>query len=59
MKSSTKDKVQGELHQVSGNVKEAVGKATDNPKLTAKGQAENMAGKIQEKVGEIKKVAGK
>ncbi|HWR02766.1 MAG TPA: CsbD family protein [Humidesulfovibrio sp.] len=59
MKSSTEDKVEGELHKVSGNIKEAVGKVTDNPKLTAKGQAENMAGKVQVKVGEIKKVAGK
>ena len=59
MKPSTKDKVEGEMHKVSGNIKEAVGKATDNPKLTVKGQAENTAGKVQVKVGEIKKVVGK
>jgi len=59
MKSSTKDKVEGTFHQASGKVKETVGKATDNPKLTAKGQAENLAGKVQSKVGDIKKVVGK
>ncbi|MDO9633290.1 MAG: CsbD family protein, partial [Humidesulfovibrio sp.] len=55
MKSSTKDKIEGGLNQASGKVKEVVGKATDNPKLTAKGQAENLTGKIQNKIGDIKK----
>lgn len=59
MKSSTKDKIEGGLNQASGKVKEALGKATDNPKLTAKGQAENLAGKLQSKVGDIKKVVEK
>jgi uncharacterized protein YjbJ (UPF0337 family) len=34
------------------------GKITDNPKLEAKGKAEKIAGKVQEKVGQIKKVLG-
>lgn len=59
MKSSSKDKIEGGLNQASGKVKEVVGKATDNPKLTAKGQAENLTGKIQSKIGDIKKVVGK
>lgn len=59
MKSSTKDQVKGKLHQVSGAVKEVVGKAIDNHEMVAKGKAEKAAGKIQQKVGDIKKVVGK
>lgn len=59
MKSSTKDTVQGTLHQAKGKVKEMAGTITDNPKLKASGKAELMAGKVQEKVGQVKKVLGK
>jgi len=58
MKSSTKDKAEGKLHEVKGNVKEFVGKVTDNPKLQAEGTGEKIAGKAQVKVGEIKQVLG-
>ena len=58
MKSSTKDKVKGTLHEAKGNVKEMAGKITDNPKLEAKGIAEKIAGKAQGKIGEVKKVFG-
>jgi uncharacterized protein YjbJ (UPF0337 family) len=56
MSSSEKDKVKGVFHQAKGKVKEIAGKLTDNPKLRAKGVAENLAGKAQEKVGQVKKV---
>ena len=59
MKTSTKDKVAGKLHQVSGMVKEAVGKALDNHEMEIKGKAENMAGKLQQKAGELETIAGK
>ena len=59
MKSSTKDKVQGTLHEAKGKAKEMAGKVTDNPKLEAEGKAEKIAGKVQEKVGEVKKILGK
>ena len=59
MKSSMKDKAEGTFHEVKGTVKEAVGKITDNPKLEVKGKAEKMAGKAQEKLGQVKKVFGK
>ncbi len=59
MKSSMKDKVEGTLHEAKGNLKEMAGKMTDNPKLRAEGNAEKTAGKIQEKVGQVKKVLGK
>jgi uncharacterized protein YjbJ (UPF0337 family) len=35
------------------------GKITDNPKLDTKGKAKKIDGKVQEKIGQIKKVLGK
>ena len=58
MKSSMKDKVKGTFHDAKGKVKEMAGKITDNPKLEAKGKAENVAGKAQKKIGQVKKVLG-
>lgn len=59
MKSSTKDQAEGKFHEVKGAVKESVGKLIDNPKLEGEGIGEKIAGKIQGKVGEIKKVLEK
>lgn len=59
MKSSTMDNTQGTFHKAKGKVKEMAGKIIDNPKLEAKGKAENAAGKMQEKIGQAKKVLGK
>lgn len=56
MDSSTKDKIEGNLDQATGAVKEKVGQATGNPDLQDRGTAEEIGGKIQEKVGDIKKV---
>jgi len=59
MKSSTQDKAEGNFHKIKGKLKEVAGKITDNPKLEAKGRVEELAGKGQEKIGQIKKVFGK
>jgi uncharacterized protein YjbJ (UPF0337 family) len=59
MKSSIRDKAEGTFHQVKGKVKEVSGKLSDNPKLEATGKAEKIAGKLQGKVGQVKKVLGK
>jgi uncharacterized protein YjbJ (UPF0337 family) len=59
MKSSTKDQAEGLFHAAKGAVKEAAGKLTDNPKLQAEGTNEKIAGKVQEKVGQVKQVLGK
>jgi len=53
-----KDKVKGAFHEAKGVVKEMAGEITDNPKLEAKGKAEKIAGKVQEKIGQVKKVLG-
>ena len=56
MKPSTQDQIEGKLHEVKGAAKEAAGKVTNNPDLTAEGQDENLAGKMQKKIGQIEKV---
>ncbi len=56
MKISTKNKVEGKLHEVVGKAKEVTGKIIDNPELEAKGKGENIAGKIQKKIGQIENV---
>jgi uncharacterized protein YjbJ (UPF0337 family) len=37
-------------------VKEKVGQATDNPDMEEEGTAEKLKGKVQDKVGDVKKV---
>ena len=56
MKPSTKDQVEGTLHEMKGKAKAAAGRVTDNPKLTAEGRVEQVAGTVQKKVGQVKKV---
>ncbi len=53
-----KDKVKGAFLKTKGDVKIAAGEITDNPKLQASGYADKMAGKTQEKIGQVKKVFG-
>ena len=56
MKASTKDQVEGAIRELKGRVKEIAGELTDNPALAAEGSDEKIAGKVQEKIGQIKKV---
>ena len=58
MRSSTKDKIKGSLLEAKGKVKEGSGKAVGNPDLRDRGTGEKVAGKVQKKVGDIKKVFG-
>jgi len=59
MKTSFRDNVEGTFHEVKGKVKEIAGKVTDNPKLEAQGIGEEIAGKVQIKIGQAKKFIGK
>jgi uncharacterized protein YjbJ (UPF0337 family) len=59
MESSTKDKVEGTLHQMKGKIKEVAGIISDNPKLKAEGTGEKIAGKVQEKIGQFNQFWGK
>ena len=59
MKSSIRDKAEGTFHEAKGKVKEVAGKLSDNPKLESEGTGEKIAGKVQEKIGQVKKVFGR
>jgi uncharacterized protein YjbJ (UPF0337 family) len=59
MKSSTKDKMKGSVKEARGAIKEKAGQASGNPNLRDRGTAEKVSGKIQKKVGDVKKVFGK
>jgi len=59
MKPSTKDQIEGKFHEVKGKIKEAAGKLGDNPELEGEGVGEKIAGKAQQKIGQVKKVLGK
>jgi uncharacterized protein YjbJ (UPF0337 family) len=51
MKPSTKDELEGKLHEAKEKVKEKVGQVTNNPDMKTDGQGEKVAGKVQKKVG--------
>ena len=44
---------------MKGKVKEVVGELSDDPDLEAEGTGEKIAGKVQKKIGQVKKVLGK
>jgi uncharacterized protein YjbJ (UPF0337 family) len=53
---STNDQLAGAAHEVKGKIKETAGRVTGNPDLEAEGTAENLAGKIQKKLGQVEKI---
>jgi uncharacterized protein YjbJ (UPF0337 family) len=56
MKSSATDKIEGNVHEAVGKVKETLGNLTNDPKLEAEGHDEHVDGTIQKKIGQIKEV---
>jgi len=49
-----KDRIEGAAKQATGTVKETAGKVLGDAKLESDGQAEKIAGKIQNAVGGLK-----
>lgn len=56
MRSSTKDKFEGTAKETVGKIKEETGKAIGNPNLEERGADEKLAGKVERKIGDVKKV---
>ncbi|MGN5375064.1 CsbD family protein [Sphingomonas hankookensis] len=52
------DKLAAAGNKVAGNVKEAVGKATDNERLEAEGEAQQLKGTGQDVKGSVKGALG-
>lgn len=59
MKESTKDQARGKFENLKGTIKEAAGSITGQPELEAEGKDQKLAGKAQEKLGQVEKVIGK
>jgi uncharacterized protein YjbJ (UPF0337 family) len=58
MKASTRNKAAGNANLVKGGTKTAVGKVTRNRLLQAKGQAQELIGRLQKNVGKRQKSEG-
>jgi uncharacterized protein YjbJ (UPF0337 family) len=52
------DKLSAAGNKIAGNVKEAVGKATDNENLVAEGEAQQLKGTAQDVKGSVKGALG-
>ena len=59
MKRSTADVVKGKANEAAGSLKQKAGRATNNPRLADEGTAQKAGGKVEKKIGQIKKVFGK
>ena len=53
-----KDRAKGLANEAAGNVKQAAGKATNNPKLHGKGVVQERKGEAQQAKGKIKGAMG-
>ncbi|MEP7350646.1 MAG: CsbD family protein [Sphingorhabdus sp.] len=52
------DKAKGLGNEIAGNIKQAAGRATDNPKLEAEGTAQERKGEGQNLKGKVKGALG-
>ena len=59
MKSSIANKIEGTAHEAKGKIKEVAGRVANNPDLEAEGTGEKIAGKVERKAGDVKKVFGR
>jgi uncharacterized protein YjbJ (UPF0337 family) len=59
MKPSMKDQAKGKFENLKGKVKQIAGTLTGQRKLEAEGKDQSLAGKAQEKLGQVEKVLGK
>lgn len=53
-----KDELEGKWDKAKGNVKENIGRATNNPDLEAEGQADQAGGNVQEGFGKARRKVG-
>lgn len=59
MPNSTKQELEGKLHETKGAAKEKVGELTHDPELESEGRTEKVAGIVQKTLGKIEKALGK
>ncbi len=48
-----RDKIEGTIEEVKGNVKKRIGGATEDPSKQAEGWAQEKKGQVQKKIGDV------
>ncbi len=59
MPNSTRQQIEGKLHEAEGDAKQKTGELTNDPALEAEGRTEKIAGIVQKTLGELEKLVGK
>jgi uncharacterized protein YjbJ (UPF0337 family) len=59
MPNSTRQQLEGKLHEVKGDAKQKAGELTNDPALESEGRTEKIAGTVQKTLGELEKLVGK
>jgi uncharacterized protein YjbJ (UPF0337 family) len=59
MLNSTKQHLEGKLHEEKGAAKQKAGEVLKNPKLESEGRTEKVAGIVQKTLGRVEKALGK
>ena len=59
MTNSTRQQIEGDLHDAKGTAKEAEGKLKHDADLEAEGRTEKVAGIVQKRLGQLEKLIGK
>ena len=59
MPNSTRQQLEGKLHEVKGDAKEKAGELTHDPALESEGRTEKIAGIVQKTLGELEKLVNK
>ena len=56
MANSTRQKLEGAIHEAKGAAKQKAGEITNDKQLEAEGETEKVAGIVQKKLGQIQEV---
>ena len=59
MLNSSKQELEGKLHEELGAAKQKAGEITNNPELESEGRTEKVAGIVQKTLGKVEKALGK
>jgi uncharacterized protein YjbJ (UPF0337 family) len=59
MLDSTKQQIEGKLHEAKGAAKEKAGELAKDPNLESEGRTEKIAGIVQNTLGKAEKLLGK
>jgi uncharacterized protein YjbJ (UPF0337 family) len=59
MLNSSKQQLEGKLHEELGEAKQKAGELVNDPKLESEGRTEKIAGIVQKTLGKVEKALGK